>query len=174
MHKVNRLKLSYCRRVNRLKLTVSLWQAKLQDIDSGRMHWWILLKAEEEILTALEGDWARVALQLSLQLEPCFKLSSIEEHSDTPHHSDAAANNGVGSSNADTYPSDADSATNKTQTQTPIENIPGNARPNQDWLAYSSTEGDSSHRQPGLHHKVSGGMLINDSLITMLTALFPS
>ena len=46
---------------------------KYKTHNQGRMHWWFVLKAEEETLAVLEKEWNRVALQLSWQLEPCFK-----------------------------------------------------------------------------------------------------
>ena len=81
----------------------------------------------------------------------------------TPHHSGgpAHADSGAGLSDADFDPSHAEHSTNEIQTQTPVYNLSrsGSASSNQNSLVYS-VEGDSSHGQPDLHHKVSGGMFI--------------
>ena len=106
----------------------------LKTHNQGRMHWWFVLKAEEEILAVLEKEWNRVALQLSWRLEPCFKPLNTDNPSDPPAQTSAVSNteNPTGSPVAVTDPSHAEPTGNDTITQTPMNNPSGSVIPDQD------------------------------------------
>lgn len=113
------------------KVTV---KRKYKTHNQGRMHWWFVLKAEEEILAVLEKEWNRVALQLSWRLEPCFKPLNTDNPSDPPAQTSAVSNteNPTGSPVAVTDPSHAEPTGNDTITQTPMNNPSGSVIPDQD------------------------------------------
>ena len=57
---------------------------KYKTLKNAKQRWWYVLKAEEELLQRLDGEWEGVKLQTGWKLEPCLAYKDSPQSPPTP------------------------------------------------------------------------------------------